>query len=80
MTQKKISNIFKELSKKYNLPEHVIELVYQSQFKKMKECISSLNFPIIKLPNWGKYIPSKKKLLKYDWVECTGYSICHLIN
>lgn len=69
MAQKKIEEIFKELGTKYNLPPHVIEEVYNSQFKKLKLEISNLNFPVIKLPNWGKYIPSKRKLAKIDYTE-----------
>lgn len=67
MAQKRIEDLFKELSKKYNLPAYVIEEVYNSEFKKLKLEINSLEFPIIKLPNWGKYIPSKVKLAKYDY-------------
>lgn len=69
MAQKKIEEIFKKLGNKYNLPPHVIEEVYNSQFKKLKLEINSLEFPVIKLPNWGKYIPSKRKLAKIDYTE-----------
>jgi len=69
MAQKRIEDLFKELGKKYNLPAYVIEEVYNSQFKKLKIEISSLEFPIIKLPNWGKYVPSKAKLAKYNYEE-----------
>ena len=67
MAQKAIEKIFKELGKKYDLPPYVIEEVYNSQFKKLKLEINSLEFPIIKLPNWGKYIPSQTKLAKNDY-------------
>ena len=69
MAQKAIEALFKELGKKYNLPPYVIEEVYNSQFKKVKEEINSLEFPIIKLPSWGKYVPSKKKLERFDYTE-----------
>ena len=62
MAQKKINDILRELSKKHNLPLNVIEEIYESQWKKLKEEASSLEFKTIKLPNWGKYIASNKKL------------------
>lgn len=64
MAQKTVENIFKILGKKYNLPINVIEECYLSEFKKIKEEMSSLDFKILKLPSFGKYIPSQKKLLK----------------
>lgn len=67
MAQKRIEDLFKELGKKHNLPAYVIEEVYNAQFKKLKLEISSLDFPIIKLPCWGKYIPSQTKLVKYNY-------------
>jgi aspartyl/asparaginyl-tRNA synthetase len=69
MAQKKIEELFKEIGKKYNLPAHVVEEVFNSQFKKLRTEINSLEFPIIKLPNWGKYIPSKTKLSRIDYTE-----------
>jgi len=69
MAQKKIEELFKTLGRKYNLPPYVIEEIYNSQFKKLRTEINGLEFPIIKLPNWGKYIPSQKKLSKIDYTE-----------
>lgn len=64
MAQKKIEDLLKVLSIKYNLPIQVIFEIYNSQFRKLKQEISSLEFKTIKLPAWGKYIPSNKKMEK----------------
>lgn len=72
MAQKRIEQLFEELAKKYNKPVYVIEEIFNSQFKKLRKEINSLDFKTIKLPNWGKYIPSKDKLSKikkYDLIK-----------
>jgi len=69
MAQKKVEEILKKIAAKYELNWHVVEEVYNSQFKKVKLEVSSLEFPVIKLPNWGKFIPSKAKLEKTDYTE-----------
>jgi hypothetical protein len=66
--QKKIEDILKEVAKKYNKPYNVILAVYISEFKKLKEEMNSLQFKTVKLPNWGKFIVSQKKLKKIDYV------------
>lgn len=58
----KIQELFKSLAIKHNLPIHVIEEIYISQFRKLREEIRSLDFKTIKLPAWGKYIASQRKV------------------
>lgn len=67
MAQKKIEDLFRKLAKKYNLPANVIEEVFMSQYKKVREEVNALEFPTIKLPSFGKFIPSKTKLSKYKY-------------
>ena len=67
MAQKRTNEMFKILAQKYDLPIHVIEEVYQSEFKKLKEEINSFNFKTVKLPSFGKYGASKTKILKGDY-------------
>lgn len=69
MAQRRIEEMFKFLGLKYDLPWYVIEEVYQSQFKKTAEEMKLLEFPIIKLPGLGKFVPSKDKLSKIDYTE-----------
>lgn len=65
--QNKVEDLLKEIAKKYNKPLHVILEIYNSQFKMTRDSISSLEFKTIKLPSWGKYIPSQDKLSKIDY-------------
>lgn len=67
MAQKKVEDLFKKLAKKYDLPANVIEEVFMSQYKKTREEVNGLEFPIIKLPSFGKFIPSQTKLSKYKY-------------
>jgi len=69
MAQKRIEEIFKALAKKHDVPVYVIEEVYMSQFKMVKQTMNDLEFKTIKLPCWGKYVPSKTKLEKVDYSE-----------
>lgn len=69
MPQKKIEDLFKELALRHNLPVYVIEEIYNSQYRKLKAEIKSLEFKSVKLPAWGKYIPSKKKLSYKDYTD-----------
>lgn len=50
------------MAEKYELPLQVIELVYMSQWQKLREEFRSFEFNTVKLPGWGKYVASKKKL------------------
>ncbi len=65
--QKQIEQMLKELAVRYNKPYPVILEIYNSQFKLTRDMISSLEFKTIKLPGWGKYIPSQDKLSKIDY-------------
>jgi len=67
MSQKKVQELLKKVAQKHELPMHVIEEVYLSQYRKLKEELRSLEFKTIKLPNWGKYIPSQRKLNKINY-------------
>lgn len=69
MAQKRIEDLFKELALRHNLPVYVIEEIYNSQYRKLKAEIKSLEFKSVKLPAWGKYIPSKKKLSYKDYTD-----------
>jgi hypothetical protein len=69
MAQKRIEDLFKEIALKHDLPAYVVEEIYNSQYRKLKMEIKSLEFKSIKLPAWGKYIPSKKKLAWKDFSE-----------
>lgn len=62
--QKKVQEILSKLAKKYDLPVHVIEEVYNSQFGIIKENIKGFTFKTIKLPNLGKFAASKNKVSK----------------
>ena len=64
MAQKKVEDILKRIALKYDLNWHVVEEIYNSQFKKAKLEINTLENPIIKIPNFGKFIPSSKKVEK----------------
>lgn len=65
--QARIKRLLEELATKYNKPVYVIEEIYNSQFKLTRDMMAELEFKTIKLPNWGKYIPSKAKLEKIDY-------------
>lgn len=64
--QKRIEKLLSEISEKYNLPLEVIKEIYNSEWLFVKRQINTLEFPIIMLPSWGKYIPSKTKLKKLE--------------
>ena len=65
--QARIKKLLEEIAVKYNKPVYVIEEIFNSQFKLTRDNIASMEFPTIKLPNWGKYIPSESKLAKIDY-------------
>ena len=65
MIQKRIEVLLKEIALKYNKPIYVIEEIFMSQFRLTREQIRSLEFNTIKLPNWGKYVASNKKVIKF---------------
>jgi hypothetical protein len=64
--QKWVIKLIEEVSKEKNLPYYVVEEVFISQFKLLRDTISEskeLEYPpIIMLPYWGKYYPSERKL------------------
>lgn len=67
MIQKEVHDIIVELAKKFNKPVYVIEEIYLSQWKFLKEKVSQEGklcneFKTIKLPKWGKYYLSESKL------------------
>ena len=64
--QKRIEKLLSEVAEKYSLPLEVIKEVYSSEWRFVKENINTLEFPIIQLPAWGKYVPSKKKVIKLE--------------
>ena len=65
--QKKIEDIIKEHASLFNLPFNVVMAVFMSEWKKTKEEINSKEFKTIKIPTFGKFIVSKKKLSKIDY-------------
>lgn len=67
MIQKEVQELIKQIAKKYNKPIYVIEEVFLSQWKFLKDKISNSkddmeDFKTIKLPEWGKYYLSESKL------------------
>jgi hypothetical protein len=63
INQKWVLNIMEEIGKKYDLPLYVVEEIFNSQFKTLRENIKKTEKPlIIMLPKWGKYYPSEAKL------------------
>ena len=67
--QPRIKKLLEEIALKHNKPFYVIEEIYNSQFKVTRDSMASMDFPTIKLPNWGKYIPSQSKLDKINYKE-----------
>lgn len=65
MAKSRIELLLEDIAKKHNKPYYVVWEVYMSQFKKVREEMSSLRFETIKLPSWGKYIPSEERVIKY---------------
>lgn len=71
MIQPEVQEILIELSVRYNKPIHVIEEIFMSQWKFLKNRISCNDiqkdqFKTIKFPKWGKYSLAKRKL---DWIR-----------
>lgn len=66
MIQREVQEIFKKLAIKYNKPVQVIEEIFLSQWKFLKEKISKpediIEFKTVKFPKWGKYYLSENKL------------------
>lgn len=60
--QTQVTNIIKDLAKKYNLPIQVIDLICTTQYKSAVTFIRENQDATIMLPNWGKYITSKAKV------------------
>lgn len=67
--QKWVLRLIEQVAKEENLPTFVVEEVFNSQFKflketisKSKECEDGVIPPTIMLPYWGKYHPSLRKL------------------
>ncbi len=74
MLQKRISLIIDEIAEKYGKPSYVIEEVFLSQFKLVKETINSLEFKTIKLPSLGKFIASDKKVEEFKDILLNAYN------
>lgn len=64
--QKWVIKLIEEVAKERNLPYYVVEEIFTSQFKLLRDTISDSKEceipPIIMLPYWGKYYPSERKL------------------
>jgi nucleoid DNA-binding protein len=61
--------IIKDIAKHKHLKEDAIMEILRSQFRKVKLTLEEMNknegyFPIIQLPNWGKYFVTEKKKRK----------------
>lgn len=71
MIQPEVQEIINRLAKKYNKPVQVIEEIFLSQWRFVKEKISKEDdkmstYKTIKLPKWGKYYLS---VLKLNWIR-----------
>lgn len=66
MAKTRIELLLEEIAKKYDKPYYVIWEIYMSQFKKVREEMGTLNYETIKLPAWGKFIPSQSKIEKFN--------------
>lgn len=66
MLQKKVQEIIKKIAKENNITEEEAIKIWKSQFAFLKEQLTSTEFgekiETIKLPKWGKYYTSEKKL------------------
>jgi hypothetical protein len=66
INQKWVNKLIKEVSEEMNLPEYVVEEIFTSQFKFLKEVISKSKEEekpsIVMLNYWGKYYPSMRKI------------------
>lgn len=66
INQKWVNKIINEVSKEMNLPNYVVEEIFTSQFKFLKETISKSKEeekpPVIMMNYWGKYYPSMRKI------------------
>lgn len=64
--QKWVNKLIGKVAKEMNLPEYVVEEIFSSQFKFLKEVISNSKEedkpPIVMLNYWGKYYPSMRKI------------------
>jgi hypothetical protein len=64
--QKWVNKLISDVAKKMNLPDYVVEEIFTSQFKFLKEVISKSKEeekpPVIMLNYWGKYYPSMRKI------------------
>ena len=65
--QARIRKLLEEIALKHNKPVHVIEEIWLSQYRVLRDSMASMDFPTVKLPAWGKYIPSQDKLNKIDY-------------
>ena len=65
MMQREIQELINKIALKYDKPVYVIEELFMSQWKFVKERISKEEpsaFKTIKLPKWGKYYLAERKL------------------
>jgi hypothetical protein len=65
MAKTRIELLLEEVALRTGKPYYVIWEVYMSEFKKMREEMSTYNFETIKLPYWGKYVASQNKVENY---------------
>ena len=65
--QKQVISLLEAKAKELNLPYYIVEEVFMSQFKFVRERIKEANineeFPTILLNNFGKFSLSKRKLI-----------------
>ena len=65
MIQKRVEQIIQEIADKHNKPYHVVEEIYLSQFRLVAETMKGLTFETIKLPSFGKFLTSRKKVVDF---------------
>lgn len=54
--------MIKNISSTYGLPDYVVEEIWLSQFRFVRDKIKEGEYKTIMLHKWGKYTPSLRKL------------------
>lgn len=71
--QKFVEQLIKDTAKKYDISEDALRLLFDSQFRfvreQIKNCDENYNYPVVLLPKFGKFAPSPNKLLRYKKID-----------
>jgi hypothetical protein len=60
--QKQIRELIDKVADAHGLPSYVVEEIYLSQWRFVREVIRSGECKTVMLPKWGKYLVSSRKL------------------